>query len=68
MNNNNFDQLNDMLINERGGVPGRIKDNLSQNRRMFGFMGDVIELFLPRLIQMVVMLLGGSPATRDNRK
>ena len=68
MNNNNFDQLNEMIISERGGVPARIKDNITQNRRIFGFMGDILDLFLPRLLQMLIVVLGGSSSSHNKRK
>jgi len=61
---NNFQQLEELQINEhldqRPDVAPRIEMGVMANMRTLGFMGDILELYLPRVADIVVALAGGS--------
>ena len=64
---NNFQQLEELQINDhigqRPGVSPQIEMGVMGNMRTVGFMGDILELYLPRVFDLVISLCGGQ---RDN--
>lgn len=66
---NNFEALEEHWGEEYGPAPGIIRENVQHTRNTVGLFGGMIELFIPRLIQLFVGLLGGKSdeATEDTK-
>lgn len=60
---NNFQKLEELQINEhldqRPGVSPKIEIGVMGNMRTIGFMGDILELYLPRVAEILVNIFGG---------
>ena len=60
---NNFQQLEEdqikTIIEQQPGVPPQIEMGVMGNVRILGFMGDILELYLPRVYDMFISLVGG---------
>lgn len=60
---NNFKQLEEKQISEhleqKPGVSPKIEMGVMGNVRTIGFMGDILELYLPRVFDLVITLLNG---------
>jgi hypothetical protein len=60
---NNFQQLEEQQINEllkqTPHVPPKIEMGVMGNVRTMGYMGDILELYLPRVIDLFISLFGG---------
>ncbi len=63
---NNFNQLEEELISKHGEPPTKIKKNIDGSINLFKSFGDIIELFVPNLLELVYNLLGGSSKKKDN--
>lgn len=69
MSTNNFKQLEEDAINQHPHAPIRVEKNLNGNIKVFDMAGQVIELYMPRLFDLLIILLGGEPEgrARDNK-
>ncbi len=60
---NNFQELEELQINEhleqRPDVSPKIETGVMANMRTIGFMGDILELYLPRVAEILVNIFGG---------
>ncbi len=56
---NNFQRLQDEELNDYPQPPARIKEDLNHSQNMFQLVGNVIDLFIPKLFQMLARMLGG---------
>jgi len=60
---NNFQKLERQQIiehlDEKPGVSPKIEMGVMGNMRTIGFMGDILELYLPRVVDLVISLFGG---------
>lgn len=69
---NNFQQLEEKQINEllefKPGVSPKIESNVSGSVRTVGFMGDILELYLPRVFDLFISLFGGQRDETINGK
>jgi len=55
---NVFDELEQKQIEENGGVPEEVYESLKGSIRIFGLIGNCIELFIPKLFGTFNALLG----------
>ncbi|MFT4663733.1 MAG: hypothetical protein ACI8YQ_001207 [Polaribacter sp.] len=60
---NNFQELEELQINEhleqRPDVSPKIEMGVMANMRTISFMGDILELYLPRVAEIIVTIFGG---------
>ncbi len=52
MRKNNFKELEKQRMEEAGNALDKIKSNVNSNLGVFHFIGEMIELFLPRVLQL----------------
>ncbi len=52
MRKNNFKELEKERMEEAGSALHKIKSNVNSNLGVFQFIGEMIELFLPRVLQL----------------
>jgi len=62
--NNNFKQLEEEMLKEQPHAPLHIGRNVDGNIKVFQMVGDMIELYMPRVFEMLVSLVGGEPEGR----
>ena len=64
---NNFQQLEEEqikeLVNQKPDVAPKIEMGIMGSMRTFNFGGNIVELYLSKIIDLFISLLGGS---RDN--
>jgi hypothetical protein len=58
---NNFKELARQQEREIGSPPEEIRNNLVGNINLFQFIGEIIELYLPKVFNLIVRMSGGSP-------
>jgi hypothetical protein len=56
---NNFKKIEEDLISRHGEPPAKVKKNIDSTFGIFRIMGDILELFVPNMIQLFVNLAGG---------
>jgi hypothetical protein len=67
MRTNNFKRL--MEEEERTAPPPpNLKSDLDRTMGLVRFVGEVVDLYLPRLVDMLVSMVGGSPASGPGRQ
>ncbi len=54
MAKNNFKELEKMLAQNKDFTFNKVKQNLISSRNIFGFLGDLIEHFLPRIFHIFI--------------
>ena len=59
MSVNNFKELEREEMKNLDPSISRIKSNVNSNLGIFQFIGELVELFLPKLFKMFVDLTGG---------
>lgn len=55
---NNFQRLEEEDLTNYPQPPARIKQDINHSQNMFQLFGNVIDLFIPKLFQMITSLLG----------
>ena len=58
---NNFQQLEEEIIQQYGQPPKSIFENLKQNLQTFKFLGEILELFFPTIVKLFINMSGGAP-------
>lgn len=60
---NNFQELENQELDRMGEGPGRAVSNVNQklhsNMRVFHFIGDIVELYFPKIVGLFVKMSGG---------
>jgi len=60
---NNFQKLQlkqiEEHVDQKPGVSPQIEKSVMGNMRTFGFMGDMLELYVPRVFDLLVNMVGG---------
>ena len=56
---NNFKKLEEDLISRHGEPPSKVKKNIDSTFGIFRIMADILDLFIPKMIQLFVNLAGG---------
>lgn len=59
---NNFKKLERQQIEEHPHSAPEIENNVKGSMRFFQFMGDIVELYLPRVFDLLLTLSGGERA------
>ncbi len=60
MSDNNFKKI-DSDVQERNGSPSsRIENGIAHTTNFFTFAGNILEIFLPKVVEMFVAMSGGS--------
>lgn len=59
---NNFKELEKQQLEEYPHSPPEIENNVKGSMRLFRFMGDIVELYLPRVFDLLLSLSGGERA------
>lgn len=67
MATNNFKKLEEEAEEQHPHAPLDIEQNLMGNMRMTHFVGDVVELYLPRIFDMILSFFGASAKEENNR-
>ncbi|MFK7807034.1 MAG: hypothetical protein AB8F74_04450 [Saprospiraceae bacterium] len=66
---NNFQQLQQQQItehlDEKPEISPQIEMGVMSNMRTIGFMGDILELYIPRMYDIIISLFGGE---REEKK
>ena len=57
---NSFKELERLELEGRNVPLNKIQNNITSNLGLFKFMGDIMELFFPRMVDLIVRLTGGS--------
>ncbi len=60
MSTNNFKKLEEEEEKQFPHAPPQIENNLMGNMRMTHFVGDVVELYLPRIFEMILSFFGNN--------
>jgi len=55
---NNFKKLEEEQMKENPHTPPDIENNIKGSMRLFHFMGDIVELYLPKVFDLVLSLVG----------
>ena len=67
MSINNFKELEKEEMKNLDSSVNRIKSNVNSNLGIFQFIGDMFEMFLPKLASILVGLTGGSTIDDSRR-
>lgn len=62
---NSFKELEEELISKHGEPPESVKENIDGTFRIFHFVGDILELFVSKLLKLIVSISGGTE--EDNK-
>ena len=65
---NNFKELEREEIRNIDPSIEKIKSNVNSNLGIFQLIGEMVEMFLPRLLNMIVSLTGGSSIDDEDDK
>ncbi len=65
--NNSFKQLGKEEEERYPSPPPETELGVMGNVRVFSFMSNVLELYLPKVFEMFVSLIGGAPETDDHK-
>lgn len=60
MARNNFQQLEDEENKTYPGVPGGIKSNIQSEVGVLKMVGQIVEVYLPKVVEFFIMIAGGS--------
>lgn len=69
MSDNSFKKI-ESDVQERHGTPSpRIENGIAHTTGFFTFAGNILEIFLPKVVEMFVAMSGGSPKkySKDSR-
>jgi hypothetical protein len=72
MEKNNWKELEKQEISKLDNTDfdqtsSRIKGDVEGNIGVFKFIGDLIELFIPRIFESIVSALGGAQETQEKK-
>jgi hypothetical protein len=65
---NSFKELEEIYIKERGNASEKTKKKISANIGLFGFIGHLIELYLPSAGQVLKSFDLTSPGAKDKKQ
>lgn len=69
MRQNNFKELEKLLAENKEITFDKVKNDLVQTRSLFGFVGDLFDLFIPKIVDVLTSMSGGDNApTHDHSK
>ena len=59
---NNFKELEEEQLGLYPHTPSEVGNNVKGSMRLFSFVGDIVELYLPKVFDMLLSLVGGERA------
>lgn len=62
---NNFKKLEEDLIAKHGEPPAKVKKGIDSTFGIFRIIGDIIDLFIPKMIRLFINLAGGEEKTKN---
>ncbi len=65
MRTNNFKELEKQEIKNLDNAVGRVKSNVKRNLNMFSFIGDMAELFIPKIFGLLLNMMGRKDKTEQ---
>ena len=65
---NNFQRLMQEEERRTPPPPPSIKNNLGGTMKVYRFLGQVVELYLPRVFDLFILLSGGEKEQESSRK
>ncbi len=65
---NSFQELEQNIMMEYGTPPSEIQNNISHNVGFFRFLGDMVELYFPRVFHLLISMAGGNPHKVNHSK
>ena len=66
MARNNFQQLEEEENKGYPGVPIGIKSNIQNEVGVLKMVGQIVEVYLPKVVEFFIMIAGGNPAKMEN--
>lgn len=68
MNDNNFKRLMEEEETRIGSAPDRLSAKVTHTTGFFAFAGNLIEVFLPKILDVFVAMTGGTPNDEEKPK
>ena len=65
---NNFKKLEEDLISQYGEPPSKIKANIDGTFDIFRACGDIVELFIPKMLDLLLSLFGAQSDNSSSNK
>ena len=65
---NNFKKLEEDLISQYGEPPSKVKDNIDGTFGIFRAFGDIVELFIPKMLDLFLSLFGAHSDNSSSSK
>ena len=65
---NNFKELERELMAMREPQLQKIQHNITESRSVFQAIGDVVELFFPKVIEVLIRMTGSNPPDTQESK
>ncbi len=59
MSTNNFKMMDDEMKDKYPKAPAEIEHNVESNIHSYSFFGKVVELFIPRIFDSLINMVGG---------
>jgi hypothetical protein len=56
---NNFKELERELMSQKDDQLKRVQNNITQSRSLFQAIGDLVELFFPKVVDVLLRMGGG---------
>lgn len=63
--NNSFKQLEEEHESLHPHTPPDIEENVMGNMRVIHYMGNVLELYLPKVVKLFISMLGGHESSSN---
>lgn len=63
---NNFEKIEEDLIAKHGEPPTKVKHNIDESFSFVRMIGNIIELFMPKVLDIFVNLAGGEKDKSGN--
>lgn len=68
MERNSFKDLEKEMLNEHGAPPKKTFTNVSHSISVFKLLGDMLDLFFPKMVDLFVKMSGGGPRQNVSNK
>lgn len=68
MGQNNFKELDRLNIENRGDNKDKIKKNINSNISLLGFISNLIDLYLPKVGNVIQSSFDSTPSDSESRK
>lgn len=65
MSTNNFKTIDEEMRDKHPKAPAEIEQNVKSNIHTYTFFGKVVELFIPRIFDSLINLVGGESSRKN---